>query len=131
MRRDCSRDEWRLGMRAHTCLYQAPPVPLVPWCVMLLPDLPCDAVDCPPCKMPSMCTMSVWCVVLMTVCSQCLHAQASELHAQLHQRLTSTLRAALKKAQGKQRAFQQQLGAADGADEVQMQADMITANMWR
>lgn len=61
----------------------------------------------------------------------CMHAQASELHAQLHQRLTSTLRTALKKAQGKQRAFQQQLGAADGADEVQMQADMITANIWR
>lgn len=70
-------------------------------------------------------------VQLDMLCLPAWRAQASELHAQLHQRLASTVRAALKKAQGKQRAFQQQLGAADGADEVQMQADMITANMWR
>ena len=49
----------------------------------------------------------------------------------MHHRLTASLSVALKKAAGRQRAFEKQLVESEGADAVQLQGDMITANIWR
>ncbi len=57
--------------------------------------------------------------------------QGSEIHAQLHHKLLAALTAAQKKAGGRVRAFQKQLEESRGADSVQMQGDMITANLYR
>lgn len=57
--------------------------------------------------------------------------QASEVYGGLHQRLSSAVRQALKKARGKVYSFQQQLTAADGAAAVQKEADIIVANLYR
>ncbi|GIL57435.1 hypothetical protein Vafri_12660 [Volvox africanus] len=56
---------------------------------------------------------------------------AVEAHAQLHGRLLATVAAALKKARGKVRAFEQQLTDSGRSEEVQRLADLITANLYR
>lgn len=57
--------------------------------------------------------------------------QAGEVYAGLHQRLSTAVRQALKKARGRAKSFEQQLAAADDAAAVQRRADIIVANMYR
>lgn len=57
--------------------------------------------------------------------------QAGEVYAGLHTRLSTAVKAALKKARGRVKAFEQQLQAADEVAAVQKQADIIVANMYR
>uniref|UniRef100_A0A383VBP0 NFACT RNA-binding domain-containing protein n=1 Tax=Tetradesmus obliquus TaxID=3088 RepID=A0A383VBP0_TETOB len=57
--------------------------------------------------------------------------QAGEVYAGLHTRLSTAVKAALKKARGRVNAFEQQLQAADEVAAVQKQADIIVANMYR
>ncbi|GIL89674.1 hypothetical protein Vretimale_16652 [Volvox reticuliferus] len=55
----------------------------------------------------------------------------AEAHAQLHDKLAGTVAAALKKARGKVRAFEQQLKDSGRSQELQRLADLITANLYR
>ncbi|KAF6261230.1 fibronectin-binding protein A N-terminus-domain-containing protein [Scenedesmus sp. NREL 46B-D3] len=57
--------------------------------------------------------------------------QAGEVYAGLHQRLSTAVKQALKKARGRARSFEQQLQAADEVAAVQKQADIIVANIYR
>lgn len=57
--------------------------------------------------------------------------QASEIHAQLHQKLSSAVTSALKKGRGKVIAFKTQLKESSNADDVQLKGDMVTANLYR
>jgi predicted ribosome quality control (RQC) complex YloA/Tae2 family protein len=57
--------------------------------------------------------------------------QAGEVYAGLHQRLSTAVKQALKKARGRVRSFEQQLQAADEVAAVQKQADIIVANIYR
>jgi hypothetical protein len=57
--------------------------------------------------------------------------QAGEAYAGLHQRLSTAVKQALKKARGRVKSFEQQLQAADEVAAVQKQADIIVANIYR
>jgi predicted ribosome quality control (RQC) complex YloA/Tae2 family protein len=57
--------------------------------------------------------------------------QAGEVYAGLHQRLSTAVKQALKKARGRVKSFEQQLQAADEVAAVQKQADIIVANIYR
>ncbi|EFJ52975.1 hypothetical protein VOLCADRAFT_78603 [Volvox carteri f. nagariensis] len=56
---------------------------------------------------------------------------AAEAHAQLYGKLAAAVAAALKKARGKVRAFEQQLTESGRTEEVRRLADIITANLYR
>jgi predicted ribosome quality control (RQC) complex YloA/Tae2 family protein len=56
--------------------------------------------------------------------------QAGEVYAGLHQRLSTAVKQALKKARGRVKSFEQQLQAADEVAAVQKQADIIVANIY-
>lgn len=58
-------------------------------------------------------------------------AQVSDLHAALHQRLSTAVKSALKKAKGRVLSFEQQLRNVDLVHQVQKEADMIMANVYR
>jgi hypothetical protein len=57
--------------------------------------------------------------------------QAGEVYAGLHQRLSTAVKQALKKARGRVKSFEHQLQAADEVSAVQKQADIIVANIYR
>lgn len=57
--------------------------------------------------------------------------QAAEVHSSLHQRLAAAARSALKKARGRVAVFKKQMDAAASVGEVQRQADIILANVYR
>lgn len=57
--------------------------------------------------------------------------QAGEVYGVLHQRLTTAVKHALKKARGRVVSFEQQLAAAGDAAAVQKQGDIIVANLYR
>ncbi|GLC41662.1 hypothetical protein PLESTB_000691300 [Pleodorina starrii] len=56
---------------------------------------------------------------------------AAEAHAQLYGKLAAAVTAALKKARGKVRAFEQQLSESGRSEEIRRVADLITANLYR
>jgi predicted ribosome quality control (RQC) complex YloA/Tae2 family protein len=58
-------------------------------------------------------------------------SQARAAHAQLHAKLTAAARTALQRCEGRAAAFRRQLVAAEAADAVRREADLVMANLYR
>jgi predicted ribosome quality control (RQC) complex YloA/Tae2 family protein len=58
-------------------------------------------------------------------------SQARAAHAQLHARLTSATRTLWSRCEGRAAAFRKQLLAAEAADAVRREADLVMANLYR
>ena len=72
------------------------------------------------------------CVLLCDGCVlQSVILQGNEHFKQLQQRVSSALKQGTKRLRSKIDSLQQQMGSSDDSQDIQKQADLLTANLYR